>query len=201
MLFRSYTEEEREQIKIRIIEILRENETMNYQKLANMIIDENLAYSQHVVAHTLQRGCKNHKNYNGEDLFENPSRGLWKLSNKECIFCQMKDYILENELAYAIYDKYPVGKGHMLFIPKRHVKDFFDITKEEREAIFELIDEGKKLLDEKYSPDSYNVGINCGEHAGQTIMHVHVHLIPRYIGDMKDPTGGVRGVIPYKMKY
>ena len=197
----AYTEEEREQIKIRIIEILRENETMNYQKLANMIIDENLAYSQHVVAHTLQRGCKNHKNYNGEDLFENPSRWVWKLSNKECIFCQMKDYILENELAYAIYDKYPVGKGHMLFIPKRHVKDFFDITKEEREAIFELIDEGKKLLDEKYSPDSYNVGINCGEHAGQTIMHVHVHLIPRYIGDMKDPTGGVRGVIPYKMKY
>ncbi|GEM_PF-485729 len=197
----AYTEEEREQIKIRIIEILRENETMNYQKLANMIIDENLAYSQHVVAHTLQRGCKNHKNYNGEDLFENPSRGVWKLSNKECIFCQMKDYILENELAYAIYDKYPVGKGHMLFIPKRHVKDFFDITKEEREAIFELIDEGKKLLDKKYSPDSYNVGINCGEHAGQTIMHVHVHLIPRYIGDMKDPTGGVRGVIPEKMKY
>ena len=197
----AYTEEEREQIKIRIIEILRENETMNYQKLANMIIDENLAYSQHVVAHTLQRGCKNHKNYNGEDLFENPSRGVWKLSNKECIFCEMKDYILENELAYAIYDKYPVGKGHMLFIPKRHVKDFFDITKEEREAIFELIDEGKKLLDEKYSPDSYNVGINCGEHAGQTIMHVHVHLIPRYIGDMKDPTGGVRGVIPEKMKY
>ena len=197
----AYTEEEREQIKIRIIEILRENETMNYQKLANMIIDENLAYSQHVVAHTLQRGCKNHKNYNGEDLFENPSRGVWKLSNKECVFCQMKDYILENELAYAIYDKYPVGKGHMLFIPKRHVKDFFDITKEEREAIFELIDEGKKLLDEKYSPDSYNVGINCGEHAGQTIMHVHVHLIPRYIGDMKDPTGGVRGVIPENMKY
>ena len=197
----AYTEEEREQIKIRIIEILRENETMNYQKLANMIIDENLAYSQHVVAHTLQRGCKNHKNYNGEDLFENPSRGVWKLSNKECIFCQMKDYILENELAYAIYDKYPVGKGHMLFIPKRHVKDFFDITKEEREAIFELIDEGKKLLDKKYSPDSYNVGINCGEHAGQTIMHVHVHLIPRYIGDMKDHTGGVRGVIPEKMKY
>ena len=197
----AYTEDEREQIKIRIIEILRENETMNYQKLANMIIDENLAYSQHVVAHTLQRGCKNHKNYNGEDLFENPSRGVWKLSNKECIFCQMKDYILENELAYAIYDKYPVGKGHMLFIPKRHVKDFFDITKEEREAIFELIDEGKKLLDEKYSPDSYNVGINCGEHAGQTIMHVHVHLIPRYIGDIKNPTGGVRGVIPEKMKY
>ena len=118
-----------------------------------------------------------------------------------CIFCETKEYVLENELSYAIYDKYPVGKGHMLCIPKRHVKDFFDITKEEREAIFELIDEGKRLLDEKYSPDSYNVGINCGEYAGQTVMHVHVHLIPRYIGDMKDPRGGVRGVIPDKMKY
>ena len=128
------------------------------------------------------------------------------LKNKEkimnCIFCDMKDnYILENDLAYAIYDKYPVGKGHMLFIPKRHVKDFFDITKEEREAIFNLVDEGKKLLDEKYSPDAYNVGINCGEEAGQTVMHVHVHLIPRYKGDIDEPTGGVRGVIPSKMKY
>ena len=118
-----------------------------------------------------------------------------------CIFCEMDNYVLENELAYAIFDKFPVGKGHMLFIPKIHVKDFFDITKEERNAIFELIDEGKKLLDEKYSPDAYNIGINCGEVAGQTVMHVHVHLIPRYIGDMKDPRGGVRGVIPDKMKY
>ena len=197
----SYTEEEREQIKSRVIEILSENETMNYQKLANIIIDENLAYSQHVVAHTLQRGCKKHKNYNGEDLFENPSRGVWKLSNRDCIFCEMDNYVLENELAYAIFDKFPVGKGHMLFIPKRHVKDFFDITKEERNAIFELIDEGKKLLDEKYSPEGYNVGINCGEVAGQTVMHVHVHLIPRYKGDTHCPKGGVRGVIPDKMKY
>ena len=119
-----------------------------------------------------------------------------------CIFCNMKDYyILENKLAYAIFDKFPVNKGHMLFIPKRHVKDFFDITKEEREAIFELVDEGKKLLDEKYSPDAYNIGVNCGEYSGQTVMHVHVHLIPRYKGDTLSPQGGVRGVIPEKMKY
>ena len=118
-----------------------------------------------------------------------------------CIFCDINNYILENELAYAIFDNYPVNKGHMLFIPKRHVKNFFDITKEEREAIFNLIDEGKKLLDEKYSPDSYNIGINCGEEAGQTVMLVHVQLIPRYKGDMNDPRGGVRGVIPSKMKY
>ncbi|RDY24300.1 HIT family protein [Romboutsia maritimum] len=118
-----------------------------------------------------------------------------------CIFCDMKDYVLENELAFAIFDKFPVNKGHMLFIPKKHVKDFFDITKEEREAMFNLIDEGKKLLDEKYLPDGYNVGVNCGEVSGQTVMHVHVHLIPRYTGDLKNPKGGVRGVIPKKMKY
>lgn len=118
-----------------------------------------------------------------------------------CIFCDIKDYILENDLAYAIFDKFPVNKGHMLFIPKRHVKDFFDITKKEREAIFKLVDEGKKLLDEKYSPDGYNVGVNCGEVSGQTVMHVHVHLIPRYFGDTNCPKGGVRGVIPDKMKY
>ena len=70
-----------------------------------------------------------------------------------------------------------------------------------KSEIFNLIDKGKKLLDEKYSPDSYNIGINCGEEAGQTVMHVHVHLIPRYKGDMNDPRGGVRGVIPNKMKY
>lgn len=118
-----------------------------------------------------------------------------------CIFCDMKGYILENDLAYAIFDKFPVNKGHMLFIPKRHVKDFFDITNKEREAIFKLVDEGKKLLDEKYSPDGYNVGVNCGEVSGQTVMHVHVHLIPRYFGDTDCPKGGVRGVIPDKMKY
>lgn len=118
-----------------------------------------------------------------------------------CIFCEIKDYVLENELAYAIFDKFPVGKGHMLFIPKRHVSNFFDITKEERDAIFELVDEGKELLDNKYSPSGYNVGINCGEVAGQTVMHVHVHLIPRYVGDIDCPKGGVRGVIPDKMKY
>ena len=118
-----------------------------------------------------------------------------------CIFCEIEDYVLENKSAYAIYDKYPVGKGHLLFIPKRHVSNFFDITKEEREDIFDLVEKGKKLLDEKYKPDGYNVGINCGQVAGQTVMHVHIHLIPRYKGDISCPKGGVRGVIPNKMKY
>lgn len=197
-----YTEEERESIKKRIVELLESNQCMKFGEISEILIEEGLAYTYHVVAHTLQNGCKEHEKFKGEELFENPSWGVWKLSNlQNCIFCDMKDYILENDLAYAIFDKFPVNKGHMLFIPKRHVKDFFDITKEEREAIFSLIDEGKKLLDEKYSPDGYNVGVNCGEVSGQTVMHVHVHLIPRYFGDTKCPKGGVRGVIPDKMKY
>ena len=89
----------------------------------------------------------------------------------------------------------------MLFIPKRHVANFFDITKEEREAIFDLVEEGKKMLDEKYNPDGYNVGVNVNKSGGQTVFHVHVHLMPRFNGDVIDPTGGVRGAIPKYMKY
>ena len=197
-----YTEEERLAIKNRIVELLRENGNMRFGELSNILIDEGLVYTSHVVAHTLQNGCKEHERFKGEDLFVNPKYGVWGLvNNNNCIFCDIKNYILENELAYAIFDRYPVNKGHMLFIPKRHVKNFFDITNEERESIFKLIDEGKKLLDEKYSPNGYNIGINCGEEAGQTIMHAHVHLIPRYKRDIENPRGGVRGVIPNKMKY
>lgn len=118
-----------------------------------------------------------------------------------CIFCEIKNYVLENELAYGIFDKFPATKGHMLFIPKRHVANFFDITKEEREAIFDLVEEGKKMLDEKYNPDGYNVGVNVNQSGGQTVFHVHVHLMPRFNGDVIDPTGGVRGAIPKYMKY
>ena len=118
-----------------------------------------------------------------------------------CIFCEINDYILDNELAYAVFDKMPVNKGHMLFMTKRHVENFFDITKEEREAIFNLIDEARLMLDQVYSPEGYNIGVNCGKVSGQSVMHVHVHLIPRYSGDTVSPNGGVRGVIPEKMKY
>ncbi|QGT99781.1 HIT family hydrolase [Candidatus Syntrophocurvum alkaliphilum] len=121
--------------------------------------------------------------------------------NNSCVFCDTEEKFLENDLAFAIYDKYPVNPGHMLIIPKRHVADYFDTTIEERQAIDKLIMESRKLLDEKYKPDAYNIGINCGEDAGQTIFHVHVHLIPRYKGDLDNPTGGVRGVIPEKRIY
>lgn len=119
----------------------------------------------------------------------------------KCIFCNSADMILENQLAWAKYDKYPVSSGHMLIISKRHVPDFFAATTDERQALNELLDEAKHLLDDKYHPDGYNVGANCGETAGQTIMHLHIHLIPRYLGDMDNPRGGVRGVIPDKRLY
>lgn len=118
-----------------------------------------------------------------------------------CVFCEMGNIVLENNLAMAFFDKYPVNKGHLLIIPKRHVEQYFDLSEQERTAIDQLLFEGKKLLDEQHQPDGYNIGINCGEAAGQTIFHVHVHLIPRYKNDMDDPQGGVRGVIPKKQKY
>lgn len=122
----------------------------------------------------------------------------------ECFFCKCctnKDYFLENELAFARFDDFPVNAGHLEVIPKRHVKDWWETTYEERKAIFNLIDEAKKIVDDKYHPDAYNIGMNLGEMAGQSVMHLHVHLIPRYKGDVENPRGGVRGIIPQKQNY
>jgi len=117
-----------------------------------------------------------------------------------CPFCEFES-VLDAEFVYARYDKFPVSNGHCLIIPKRHVETWFDMSKEEQQEAFELIDKVKVLLDEKYSPDGYNIGMNCGETAGQTIPHAHIHVIPRYEGDMENPRGGVRGVIPEKQNY
>ncbi|SRR6056297_1924313 len=120
-----------------------------------------------------------------------------------CPFCNINEdkIIAKNKFSYAIYDKYPVNKGHILIISKEHIRDYFDASTEVREAIFDLMEDCKSLLDNKYNPDGYNIGFNCGKEAGQTIMHFHLHLIPRYEGDIEDPTGGVRGVIPEKRVY
>ncbi len=111
-----------------------------------------------------------------------------------CIFCEYdkKDYVAENDLAFAIYDKFPVNEGHVLVIPKRHFENFFDATEEEIGAIYRLIHEVKKIIDEEYKPDGYNVGVNVGFYGGQTVMHLHVHVIPRYKGDIDNPRGGIR---------
>jgi len=100
-----------------------------------------------------------------------------------------------NELWSARWDRLPASKGHMLVIPFRHVRDCFDTAPEEKRSMFELIDAAKKIIDEKYSPDGYNVGFNAGRVAGQGVMHCHVHVIPRYHGDADNPHGGVRGVV------
>ncbi len=118
-----------------------------------------------------------------------------------CPFCNIKDPVLGNELAFACFDKYPVNEGHLLALPRRHVASWFDTTREERAALLALLDEGRQLLDARFKPDGYNIGINIGEAAGQTIMHLHVHLIPRFRGDCANPRGGVRGVIPAKQSY
>ena len=114
-----------------------------------------------------------------------------------CIFCEYlenKQMIAENELAFAIFDKFPVNEGHVLIIPKRHFSDFFEAGTEEIVSIYSLIHDMKKIVDKRLNPDGYNIGINVGEAAGQTIFHLHVHLIPRYDGDIENPRGGVRNL-------
>ncbi len=119
-----------------------------------------------------------------------------------CPFCTTdRERIAVNDLAFAIYDGFPVNPGHALIIPKRHVANFFELSAEERMACFDLVSEVQQTLASAYRPDGYNVGINVNEAGGQTIFHVHIHLIPRYIGDVEEPRGGVRGVIPDKQGY
>lgn len=120
---------------------------------------------------------------------------------QNCPFCHPDIILFEHDLAYAKPDKYPVNPGHLLIIPKRHIADFFLMTEAEKVAMLSLLDEAKHYLDGKHAPAGYNVGINVGEAAGQTILHVHMHLIPRYQGDTKNPRGGVRGVIPSRQSY
>ena len=124
---------------------------------------------------------------------------------EDCIFCnaQLHERIVdENALAYVIRDGFPVTQYHSLFIPKRHVADYFSLTQAEINAINQLIKLQKKLLDETDTTiDGYNVGMNCGESAGQTVFHCHVHLIPRRKGDVENPRGGVRHIITGKGSY
>lgn len=121
--------------------------------------------------------------------------------NPACPFCSTESAVLSNRLAYVRFDLNPVNRGHCLIIPFRHVADFFETTEEERQAMLTLADEAKAMLELKVSPDGYNLGLNVGTVAGQTVPHVHLHLIPRYAGDVDQPRGGVRGVIPSKQSY
>ena len=120
-----------------------------------------------------------------------------------CAFCTLPSERLidENATAMVIRDGYPVSPGHTLLIPKRHMGSFFDLSAQERGDLLTLLDRAKLVLDTEFQPKGYNIGINDGPAAGQTVPHLHVHLIPRYEGDVSDPRGGVRWVIPDKAKY
>ena len=124
--------------------------------------------------------------------------------NNPCLFCNSKESGIahQNELAYASYDSYPVSDLHCLIIPKRHIKDYFELNNEELVACNELI---KIVKDEIYAKDksvkAFNIGSNIGKISGQSILHCHIHLIPRREGDVENPQGGVRSVIPKNQHY
>ncbi len=122
---------------------------------------------------------------------------------KPCPFCTLppERIIDSNDLALVIRDGYPISPGHTLVIPKRHIGSWFEITQTEQEALLNLLTKSKAVLETEFKPDGYNIGINDGSTAGQTVPHLHVHLIPRYEGDQEDPRGGVRWIIPGKAKY
>jgi len=125
------------------------------------------------------------------------------METMNCPFCSpaREEIVVKNDLCYARWDKFPVSDGHMLVIPFRHVRDFFGLNNEEWNDTFSLVEECKRFIESKNSPDGYNIGWNVGISAGQTIMHCHCHVIPRYQGDIENPTGGIRGVIPHKRIY
>jgi len=120
-----------------------------------------------------------------------------------CPFCSLPTsrILSEDSLTLVIRDGFPVSPGHSLIIPKRHTVSFFDLSDDERTSLFRLLAEAKAALDAEFKPDGYNIGINDGVAAGQTIFHLHVHLIPRYRGDTSDPRGGVRWIFPDKANY
>ncbi|MDP3913944.1 MAG: bifunctional class I SAM-dependent methyltransferase/HIT family protein [Bacteroidota bacterium] len=169
-------------------------------------------------------GFRNHKIYQKptyqcnvkldyKSIFENESCEIYEYKhynqqirkeNIDCPFCNPdseRELILESATAYAIYDKFPVSNGHTLIIPKKHCADYFKLTFKEQSACWFILNKAKEILMANFNPDGFNIGININEPAGQTVPHVHIHLIPRYIGDVINPRGGIRNVIPGKGYY
>jgi diadenosine tetraphosphate (Ap4A) HIT family hydrolase len=122
----------------------------------------------------------------------------------DCLFCGERaqvDALAANELAIALVAGFPVSPGHALIVPRRHEPDFFSLSAEEQAAVIALVNPVRAVLDRQFSPDGYNLGVNAGRAAGQTIMHTHLHVIPRYAGDVPEPRGGVRWVLPETARY
>ena len=127
----------------------------------------------------------------------------FRMESRPCPFCTLPAarIVAQNDYGLWIYDGFPVSRGHSLIIPKRHIGSFFDASTSERAALLELLDQAKAAVDAEHHPNGYNIGINDGAAAGQTVPHLHLHLIPRFLGDAADPRGGVRWVIPGKADY
>jgi len=119
-------------------------------------------------------------------------------TEQPCPLCQEEDVILRNDYAYVRRDNFQLSRGHVLVVPIRHVAGYFDMTLEEKHAVVTLLDQAKALIESEHAPDGYNIGVNIGKAGGQSRMHVHVHLIPRYEGDVADPRGGIRCVLAKK---
>jgi diadenosine tetraphosphate (Ap4A) HIT family hydrolase len=115
-----------------------------------------------------------------------------------CELCTPNEVVFENALAYVRYDSNSLSRGHVLVVPKRHVANFFDMTTEEQSAVLALLNQAHESSHAQHSPAGYNIGVNIGKAGGQSRMHVHVHLIPRYSGDVPDPRGGIRCVLAGK---
>ena len=124
------------------------------------------------------------------------------MAGMDCIFCRLnRSTLAETKLSLACLDSFPVSKGHTLVIPKRHVVSLWEMTTEEYTDAFALVRQVKDVLQEQFHPQGFNVGVNCGHAAGQSVFHAHIHLIPRYTGDVSNPRGGVRNIIPGKGNY
>lgn len=122
---------------------------------------------------------------------------------KPCPFCVLEPHriVAEDELAVAYRDGFPVSLGHTVIIPRRHVATLFEATETEQAALLHMLARAKEKLDALHQPDGYNIGINHGQAGGQSVPHLHIHLIPRYRGDKEDPRGGVRWILPDRAKY
>lgn len=168
-------------------------------------------FRMHKIHHQKTYQCNVVLNF--RSLFKNENCEIYEYShynrlshpgNNTCPFCSPdagRELIVESATAYSLFDKYPVSKGHALVIPKKHCPDYFDLTFREQSACIYMLNTVKQILQSKFNPDGFNIGLNIGADAGQTVPHVHIHVIPRYKGDVEEPRGGVRGVIPGKQKY
>ena len=125
----------------------------------------------------------------------------------ECVFCSIvlgqsdSELISESDCSVAFHDSYPISEGHALIVPRRHEVDFFQLGEKERADAWALVDKVQLLLVDRLDPDGFNIGVNVSEAAGQTVAHAHIHLVPRFLGDVEDPRGGIRWVIPNKAPY